>query len=325
MNQLQKIAIAFVMAVVSFGASAANPAKGIYENDGIGMVQCLADMKAGTAKPYTPTTKNPLTDKTFEVKKMGKGGACLSGAYVREDKDAKVTRGVVYVAEGFAYGEQKTASGTSYRMAACSNPFDGINVPPEKVAEMPTVVQGTTTLVVNKIIERNEVTVETTIAHVEVCKDSTARPKQNPATGKLECPAVEVHLPITVIPDLKVAPNIVMAPVKVDVPIQPQVKAQAKTDDCTDCTPLRKTEVGKGGNCRFAVPGNRSSIECNFVWRVLKTQDQIANCGCQLIVPSTKQIIGFMDAMPGSPRCLQQKKIWTEALGLRYDDNRPPQ
>ena len=90
--------------------------------------------------------------------------------------------------------------------------------------------------------------------------------------------------------------------------------------DCKDCTPNRKTEEGVGGKCEL-----RSGRPfCNFEWKVLRTQDQQQNCGCQIKVSTTGQVIGFLDAMPGSPRCLQQKNLWANALGFIYDNSRPP-
>lgn len=118
---------------------------------------------------------------------------------------------------------------------------------------------------------------------------------------------------------------IVVQAVKVEqpAPTPTPTATAAPATECKDCTPLRKTEEGTGGWCR--VGSGRTKLECNFAWKVLHTQDQVRNCGCQVFIPSTKQIVGFMDAMPGSARCLQQKNIWAKALRITYNDSRPPQ
>lgn len=116
---------------------------------------------------------------------------------------------------------------------------------------------------------------------------------------------------------------VVVQEVKVEQQTTTPATTPSSVEECKDCTPLRKTEEGKGGWCR--VDSGRTKLECNFEWKVLQTQDQVRNCGCQVFVPSTKQTVGFLDAQPGSARCLQQKKLWAKALGITYNDSRPPQ
>lgn len=266
--KVSKLIVFIAMVLVSFSSFATNVAKGIYENNTAGLKKCWEDAVQGKAVGYEPTTKNQLTSTDFEKKTVGKGGACLTGAYVREDKGSKVYVGTVFVSEGFEYGEQTKGKVTAYRMVKCSNPFQGIYFPTVKLSER----------------------------------------QSEPAQATTQPPASQV---------------IVVQEVKVEQQAPTPTVAPTPAVECKDCTPNRKTEVGEGGWCR--VDSGRVKLDCNFEWKVLHTQDQVRNCGCQVFISSTNQIVGFMDAMPGSPRCRQQKKFWTEALGLVYNDSRPPQ
>lgn len=148
MNQIVKFFAALVVALAAVPSFAANPNKGVYSDDSTGMAQCLADAAAGNAKSYTPVTNSPFVDKTFTQKSVGKGGACLSGAYVHEDLSGGSPTGTVFVPEGFSYAEKVDNKGvTFYRMVKCSNHFRGIMLPTFAAAPATTspVVVGTTT------------------------------------------------------------------------------------------------------------------------------------------------------------------------------------
>lgn len=254
MNHLKTLVIAMVITLASFSAFSANSAKGIYENDAVGLKQCLDDAKNGAAAGYKPSTNNPLTDKTFKKKVVGKGGRCLTGAYVREDKDSPVTRGVVYVAEGFVYGEQKSTKGSSsFRMWECSNPFDAmfaVETPQPKVS-----------LTVNQVIERTELTKELVVRDVVICKDrdgNTHPPKMD--NGKQVCETTMINRFI-VQPEVKVlAPKIEVAPTPAYVPPSkpadvPHGTAPTSATDCSDCGPAVKLdhkEARTDGRCVVA-------------------------------------------------------------------------
>jgi hypothetical protein len=116
-------------------------------------------------------------------------------------------------------------------------------------------------------------------------------------SGVATCPTITVNTPVLVAP--------------------PVASAASAPATCKDCTPPRNQTAGTGGLCRIKAGTDRVP-ECNFPWKVLRTQDQVESCGCQILVPTPRQIIGFPDAAPGSPRCEQQKKLWTEVQGLVY-------
>lgn len=138
MNQVIKFLAGFVLALLASSLFAANPSNGVYADDHAGMTKCLADAAASKAVGYVPVTDSEFKDKTFVQKRIGKGGACLSGAYVHEDLSGGAPTGTVFVPEGFLYAEKVDNKGfTLYRMVKCSNPFRGIVVPTFAAAAAP--------------------------------------------------------------------------------------------------------------------------------------------------------------------------------------------
>lgn len=140
---------------------------------------------------------------------------------------------------------------------------------------------------------------------VPKAKVAEKQPEATPAPAPVAQPSVVQNTTVIAIVETPSAPAVTTPP----------------ASECKDCTPNRKTEEGKGGWCRLEA----GKPACNFEWKVLSTQNQIKDCGCQAFIPETKQIIGFLDAMPGSPRCRQQKRMWAKALGREYNNSRPPQ
>lgn len=279
MNQIVKFLAGLVLALLASSLFAANPSNGVYADDQVGMTQCLADAAAGKAVGYVPVTDSEFKDKAFVQKRIGKGGACLSGAYVHEDRSGGAPTGTVFVQEGFLYAEKVDSKGfTLYRMVKCSNPFRGIVVPTLAAAAAPA-----------------------TTSSVAVTS-TTATPTATVAVGS--------------------ATNAAAAAVVVNNNVNVGAAPAAASATCATppCTPRRKTEPGEGGWCKVT----NGKLGCNFEWRVLRTQDQLQNCGCQVRIPAfnktPEQIVGFMYAEPGSKRCLQQKKIFADAIGVTYSD-----
>ena len=261
-----------------------NRALGIYLNSQEGLKACLEDLKTGKVFGYyQPKTKNPLTDSSYEVKTVGKGGACLTQATVAEETGGKAFLGTVAVKEGFKYGQKQNI----YRMFECSNAFSGIFTPSVQTATQLPAPQ--------------------------------SAPAPQAVAAPVETPAIRQRVDVDVDVNVNVHVNVEATQKSSATPAAPasQVCPEGK-----NCTPRRNPNAGVGEDCRFKQPGNRNSIECNFPWKVLRTQDQIANCGCQLLVPEPRQIVGFPDAQPGSPRCAEQKKMWADTLGLKYSSTR---
>lgn len=201
-------------------------------------------------------------------------------------------------------------------LAECQN--DIFEVRYLKKEESKPVTQASVEAPLSQVIPEDKVVVRRLF-----CEQGGQRVEAPIVNGKAECPPIEVSAPIVINePVRKNAPVITQAP-QVPVYTPPTFPQQAAQPSCSsgDCAPPRKTEAGRNGECRIKVGTNRIP-ECNFPWKVLRTQDAIQNCGCQILVPNPRQIIGFPDAMPGSPRCLQQKKLWAEIQGLRYSDTR---
>lgn len=279
MNQVIKFLAGLVLALLASSLFAANSSNGVYADDQVGMIQCLADAAAGKAVGYVPVTDSEFKDKAFVQKRIGKGGACLSGAYVHEDRSGGAPTGTVFVPEGFLYAEKVDSKGlTLYRMVKCSNPFRGIVVP--TFAAAPT----------------------TTSSVAVTATATTAIPTATVAVGS--------------------ATNVAAVVVNNNVNVGAAPAAASATCATPPCAPRRKTEAGDGGWCKVA----NGKLGCNFEWKVLRTQDQVQNCGCQVRIPAfnntPEQIVGFMDAEPGSKRCLQQKELFANAVGGRYTDKR---
>lgn len=245
MNQIKVLAVAFVLTALSFAASAAN----MFDSGD----NCEAAAQAGFAEQYYPT-KQSKGYGDDRIKGLKLTPAEADGCHLMDTAAGKKW---VFLRKGTLV---LTKDAQTVMLAECQNTiYESRDIVKPKATPVATVVQGTTTLVVNKTIERNEITIETVIKHVETCDDTTTRPKQNPVTKKLECPTVEVHVPVNVIADVTVTPNITLAPANVVVPVQPKV---SKADECIDChreTKLDRVEARNDGKClvAFRNPGGQ--------------------------------------------------------------------
>ncbi len=333
----------FAVLVFLMMASGAHAVSPIFDNE----PSCTIAMNAGIITgSYTPTTHAPFQGGPgWTKKRVGPAGACLSDAYITEE-NGKAANGKTVFVKNFDYYVHVSGG---HRMAECNNHFGGITFPEEKVAQTPApqavvppapvVVQAPPqiitreTTVVDKITKKIEVTTEV------ICISGNTTTAGTFENGKPACPTLHitapaaVHMPTSVDSPITVAqtPPMFTAPVRippVNVPPQAQrPQPAASAAGCTpgvNCAPLRKTEEGANGNCRIKA-GTVRVPECNFPWKVLHTQDDIVDCGCQILIPTPRQIVGFPDAQPGSPRCLQQKKLWTQVQGIHYSDTRQVQ
>ncbi|MEN9551793.1 MAG: hypothetical protein RI935_170 [Candidatus Parcubacteria bacterium] len=156
--------------------------------------QCQAMVSAGKAKTYTPQTNAPFTGGTGWTRKtVGKGGACLSEAYVLEDRAPTRTK-TVFVQEGFEYWEHTSGA---FRMHKCSNPFRSLHVVNQKPAQAQQVGPCTgnacddTTRTVTRTI--------TVIEQVVVVQRCIVNGKEvSLVDGKCVAPTVAVEAPVVV-------------------------------------------------------------------------------------------------------------------------------
>ena len=241
---LMKNAIAVLFAVmIAFPAFAGNK---IYPNSAVGLKTCLEDAKTGRAVPYHPTTKNALHSREFAQKEVGARGACLTGAYVREDDGAVTKVGVVYVAKGFQYGE-KLSNGkvVARRMTECSNPFDNAVSPEPLTAISTPIVPGPAPVAGCSADDCGNIT-ETVVRTIIVDQRVICLPANVSAVWngtKYDCPVLAINTPAVVGGPTRCA--------QCTPAVAPRVHAPAP--------PV--ADVCPGGNCRphFNLEGRRDN------------------------------------------------------------------
>ena len=207
MNQLKNLIIAFASTILSFGASA-----GAMFDSGD---NCEAAAQAGFVEQYYPT-KQSKGYGDDRIKGLKLTPAEADGCHLMDTAAGKKW---VFLRKG-TLGLTKDAQ--MVMLAECQNTI----YESRYIKSKPTPVPSVPTLVTKTEIIRTTVTEEFIYKRVDICDETQTRPTLNPATGKLGCPPKEIHMPVTIVPDITIAPANVVASAQQPV---------AKADDCPDC------------------------------------------------------------------------------------------